>query len=220
MAAPEGEEQAPDLTEAEKVKAEAHRFHVPESEDDEPTVPAVDEYEAAALVIVAPTVVYDMQRVFIDGRPVTDVADRPVNDPHVMEDRADAIRARLAPRPQPGQIKTPDQVIDDLEWAKHGVAEGARLIREAERTWKALKHEHERRRAMARQQSLGKSADQRDADVYLRTETTARAVDDAETVLNYVRAVSRASETTTSAAQTQARMVEATYRLAGSGRES
>ena len=212
---------ADDLTPEEQVAAQVHHFNVPQEEDDEPTVPVVDEEEAAAaLVVVAPTVVYDMQRVFIDGRPVTDVADRPVNDPHVMEDRADAIRARLAPAPQPGQIKTPDQVIDDLEWAKHGVAEGARLIREAERTWKALKHEHERRRALARQQSLGRSADQRDADVYLRTESTARAVDDAETVLNYVRAVSRASETTTSAAQTQARMVEATFRLAGTGRES
>ena len=216
MAAPKGEEQAPDLTDAEKVKAEAHRFHVPPAEDDEPTVPA----EAVESVIVAPSVMYRKHLVLVDGMVVTDLAGRPVVDPSVQEERADLIRARLAPQPTPGQIKTPDQVIDDLEWAKHGVAEGARLVREAERAWKALKHEHERRRAHARQQSLGKSADQRDADVYLRTESTARAVDDAETVLNYVRAVSRASETTTSAAQTQARMVEATFRLAGSGREA
>lgn len=209
---------APDLSDAEKVKAEAHRFHVPPAEDDEPTVP--NEASEAVTDIVAPSVQYRKHLVIVDGMVVTDLAGRPVVDPSVQEERADLIRARLAPQPQQGQIKTPDQVIDDLEWAKHGVAEGARLIREAERAWKALKHEHERRRAMARQQSLGRSADQRDADVYLRTETTARAVDDAETVLNYVRAVSRASETTTSAAQTQARMVEATFRLAGSGREA
>lgn len=209
---------APDLTPAEKVKAQVHNFHVPPAEDDDPSVPV--ETAPTVTVVVAPSVRYEKHMVLVDGMVVTDLAGRPVVDPSVQEERADLIRARLAPQPTPGQIKTPDQVIDDLEWAKHGVAEGARLIREAERALKALRHVHEHKRALARQQSLGRSSDQRDADVYLRTETTARAVDDAETVLNYVRAVSRASETTTSAAQTQARMVEATYRLAGSGRES
>lgn len=209
---------AADLSAEEQAKARAFAFDVPPAEDDEPTAPV--EKDLTPAVVVAPSVRYERHLVLVDGMVVTDLAGRPVVDPTVQEERADAIRARLAPQPTAGQIKTPDQVIDDLEWAKHGVAEGARLIREAERTLKALRHEHERRRALARQASLGRSADQRDADVYLRTESTARAVDDAETVLNYVRAVSRASETTTSAAQTQARMVEATFRLAGTGRQA
>ena len=203
-----------ELSAEEQVTASVFGFDVPPAEDEEPSIPAED----AAAVVVVPSVRYERHLVLVDGMVVTDLAGRPVVDPSVQEERADLVRARLAPQPQAGQIKTPDQVIDDLEWAKHGVAEGARLIREAERSLKALRHELERRRAQARQRSLGRSADLRDADVYLQTETLAHAVDDAETVLNYVVRVARASETTTS--QTQARMVEATFRLAGSGRES
>lgn len=199
------------LSAEEQLKVQAFGLDVAPVDEVEPTT---------AVEVVAPTVRFERHLVVVDGVVLTDLAGRPVVDPSVQEERADLIRARLAPQPQQGQIKTPDQVIDDLEWAKHGVAEGARLIREAERTLKALRHEHERRRAHARQRSLGRSADLRDADVYLQTESTARAVDDAETVLNYVVRVARASETTTSAAQTQARMVEATFRLAGTGREA
>lgn len=209
---------AEELTAEEAAKARAFAFDVPPAEDNEPSVPV--ETDLTPVVVSAPVVRFERHLVLVDGQVVTDLAGRPVTDPSVQEERADLIRARLAPQPTAGQIKTPDQVIDDLEWAKHGVAEGARLIRDAERALKALRHQLERRRAVARQASLGRSADQRDADVYLRTESLARAVDDAETVLNYVRAVSRASETTTSAAQTQARMVEATFRLAGTGREA
>ncbi|GAA1737117.1 hypothetical protein [Microcella frigidaquae] len=218
MAAPRGEAHTPELTVEEAAKARAFAFDVPPAEDNEPSVPV--EKSIDPVVVSAPVVRFERHLVLVDGQVLTDMAGRPVADPSLQEERADLIRTRLAPQPTAGQIKTPDQVIDDLEWAKHGVAEGARLIREAERAWKALKHELERRRAHARQRSLGRSADQRDADVYLQTESLARAVDDAETVLNYVRAVSRASETTTSAAQTQARMVEATFRLAGTGREA
>ncbi len=209
---------AEELTAQEAAKARAFAFDVPPAEDNEPSVPI--EMDLTPVVVSAPVVRFERHLVLVDGQVVTDLAGRPVVDPSVQEERADLIRARLAPQPTAGQIKTPDQVIDDLEWAKHGVAEGARLIRDAERALKALRHQLERRRAVARQASLGRSADLRDADVYLRTESLARAVDDAETVLNYVRAVSRASETTTSAAQTQARMVEATFRLAGTGREA
>lgn len=152
--------------------------------------------------------------------PVVDPNGRPVRDPDDIEKDAEFIRSRLAPQPVQGQIKTPDEIIDDLEWAKHLAARGAVVIRDADKTRRAVKRLHAIAHGKALRASELKSAEQREAEAFEATVGLAELVDEAEIAYNFARDVARSVEGSTSAVQTQAQMVKTMYGLAGSGREN
>lgn len=151
---------------------------------------------------------------------VVDPNGRPVRDPDDIEKDAEFIRSRLAPQPVLGQIKTPDEVIDDLEWAKHLAARAAVVIRDADKTRRAVKRLHAIAHGKALRASAAKSAELREAEAFEATVQLAELVDDAEIAYNFARDVARSVEGSTSAVQTQASMVKVTFGLAGSGRDA
>jgi hypothetical protein len=130
------------------------------------------------------------------------------------------IRARLAPAPVEGLLKTPDEMVDDLEWAKHGTGQLALalkdasvLVRDARRAWA-------RANAIALRGSDGRSAELREADAALVCEPEQIALDAAEVAQEYAKGVARAIEQTGSMTQTQAGLVKAQLSLAGTGRDA
>lgn len=196
-----------DMTDEQDLLARAFRFNQPPFPgDDDPDIaedePVIPEPEA------------------FEFHEVRDERGRPVRMPAEIELEADDARTHLAPRPQKGQIKTPDELVDDLEWAKHYAAKSAVIIRDAERTLKALRRLYDRRFSVVVKRSRAKSSDERRQDTDLILGGLVAAMDDAEVVFEYSKRVAKSVETTTSAIQTQARMVDTTYRLAGTGRES
>lgn len=143
-----------------------------------------------------------------------------IRDPAEIEADAETIRVRLTKTPVPNQIKTPDDVISDLEWAKHLAAEAVVVIRDANRTRRTIMRLWDRRSSVAMKDSTAKAADERAAEVRVRLEPYWLMVDAAEVALDYAVRVSKSIELSASVVQTQSKMVEATYRLAGNGRTS
>jgi hypothetical protein len=151
---------------------------------------------------------------------VVDSEGRAVRDPKEIEADAEYARIRLAPMPTPGQIKTPDDVIEDLEVAKHLAAKSALIIKEADKTKRAVARLHAIAHGKALRTSTAKSAELREADAFQAALDLRTALDAAEVAYDFARAVAKSVEQSTSALQTQAGMVKVTYGLAGSGRES
>lgn len=150
---------------------------------------------------------------------ITDQDGKPVREPAEIEADAEYIRARLAPMPVQGQIKSPDDIIEDLEVAKHMAAKSALVIRDADKTRRAVRRLHAIAHGKALRASTAKSAELREADAYEATSALQEQVDVAEIVFDFARNVAKSVENSTSALQTQAGMVKVTYGLAGTGRE-
>jgi len=150
---------------------------------------------------------------------IVDPNGRPVREPDELESDAEFVRVRLAPMPVQGQIKTPDDIIEDLEMAKHLAARSAVIIRDADKTRRAVKRIHSIAHGKALKGSTAKSAELREADAYAATDELQAIVDDSEIAYNFARDVARSVEGSTSAIQTQASMVKVTFGLAGTGRE-
>lgn len=151
---------------------------------------------------------------------ITDPNGQPVRDPADLEAEAEWARVRLAPMPVLGQIKTPDDVIEDLEVAKHLAAKCALTIKDADKTKRAVTRVTMIAHGKALRASDGKSAELREADAFDATEALHELQDNAEIVYDFARNVAKSVEQSTSALQTQAKMVAITYGLAGSGRQS
>lgn len=132
---------------------------------------------------------------------------------------AEFVRSRLAPIPEEGLQKTPDEMIDDLEWAKNGVGRIALVMKDARRAVKEANKIARRAKALALKSSDGKSTDLRDADVALLCEQEISDAEDAQIALDFAKDVARAVEQTGSMTQTQASLVKAQMSLAGTGRE-
>jgi hypothetical protein len=149
---------------------------------------------------------------------LTDSEGRPVRAPEEIEADAEWARVRLAPLPVQGQIKTPDDVIEDLEVAKHMAAKSALIIRDADKTKRVLARLHAIAHGKALRSSTAKSAELREADAFEVSLDLRTALDAAEVAYDFARAVAKSVEQSTSALQTQAGMVKVTYGLAGTGR--
>lgn len=114
----------------------------------------------------------------------------------------------------PQQIKTPDSIIRELDEIKNETARRARDIQRAETEYLDAKREFEREFALSYRRADGPVED-RKQQAALDADSFAQARDDAQAVLNYRKQRSRDLDQGQSALQTQARLVEITYRLAG-----
>lgn len=141
-----------------------------------------------------------------------------IRDPVEIEAEVEWIRTRLTGTPVAGQIKSPDDIVTDLEWAKHNAARAAVVIRDADRAHRTLKRLWDRRYVVAIKGATAKAADERAAQVRVALEDYVLMLDAAEIALEYAKRVAKTIEGTTSAIQTQSKMVETTYQLAGKGR--
>lgn len=136
-----------------------------------------------------------------------------------IEDRVEKVRTRLAPSPTEDLLKTPDEMVEDLEWAKYGTGQLALALKQASALMRDARAKFARAHALAVRRSTGKSEQQREADALLWCESEQIALDAAETALQYAKDVARAIEQTGSMTQTQASLVRAQMALAGTGRE-
>lgn len=142
-----------------------------------------------------------------------------VHDPAEIEEWSENLRKRIAkPIPKPGQIKTPDSIIEDLEMVQYVAGQNVAVLREADRTRRAARRALAKAVAQAQKAATGKTVDDRKAEVEIATEAEADAAENAEIAYTYAKSIAELTETTKSAVQTQSKQVELTYQLAGTGR--
>lgn len=113
-------------------------------------------------------------------------------------------------------IKTPDSIIRELSDVKNKVAQNAGIIQDCERAFLEADRDFRREYAMAYKRAQG-SVEDRKQQATIDTDSFAHARDDALIALNYAKTRSRSFETIQTNLQTQARLVEITFRLAGMG---
>lgn len=113
-------------------------------------------------------------------------------------------------------IKTPDSVIAELDQIKTEVAQRARLIQDAEKRALEADRLAKREFALAYKRASG-SVEDRKQQATIDADDFFQARDDAQIALNYLRQRSKDLEQGQMNLQTQARLVEITYRLAGVG---
>lgn len=114
------------------------------------------------------------------------------------------------------EIVTPDQVIGELEAVRNDAARGPRELEKAERAYLVAKRQFDREYALAYKRADGPVED-RKQQATIDADSFAQAMDDAQIILNYVKAHSRSLDSQQSNLQTQAKLVEITYKLAGVG---
>lgn len=136
-----------------------------------------------------------------------------------IEADAEYVRSRLSPQPTAGMLKTPDEMIDDLEWSKYGTGRIALVIKEADRERRAARRAYDLARAAALLASTGKSAELREADAELACAVEREVWEVAEVAYDFAKMVARSVESSASQTQTQASLVKAQMSLAGTGRE-
>lgn len=113
-------------------------------------------------------------------------------------------------------IKTPDSIVRELDEIKNETAQRARRIQQAEADYLEAKRAYDKEYALAYRRAEGPVED-RKQQAALDAETFAHDRDDKQAIFNYRRQRSRDLDQGQSALQTQARLVEITYRLAGMG---
>ncbi|HEY8590694.1 MAG TPA: hypothetical protein VIL55_14205 [Naasia sp.] len=143
---------------------------------------------------------------------------RPIATPENLEAAAEQIRARLATRPVAGQVKTPDSIIEDLEWAKYGASQLPAILRDADRAVRVLQRRYSAAFVKAVRQSDARSADERRLEAEQALAPLLAQLDAAEVAYEYAKRVAKSVEAAQSNVQSQAAMVRVTYDLAGSGR--
>lgn len=133
---------------------------------------------------------------------------------------AEYVRSRLAPQPTDGILKSPDEMIDDLEWAKYGTGRIAFVLKEADTARRRARRAFDLAHGVALLGSDGKSSEQREAEANALCQEEREALDEAEIAFEFARSVGRSVEGSASMTQTQASLVKAQMSLAGTGRES
>ncbi len=137
-----------------------------------------------------------------------------------IEGSAEDVRLRLAPMPVGEMLKTPDEMISDLEFAKWGSSRIALVLKQARLQVRDTAKELREGRAKVLGRSTARSADLRQAEVDLECADLITAAETAQIVLEFAKDVARAVEQTGSMTQTQAGLVKAQMGLAGTGREA
>lgn len=138
--------------------------------------------------------------------------------PAELEAWSNWVRERSAVKPVSGQIKTPDSIITDLETLKYLAAQNVMIVREADKTRRSAKKALKRARLLALKGASGKDAETRALEADVACEAEWDAADAADIAYDYAKFVAQLVYENKSSVQTQAKQVELTYQLAGSGR--
>src|SRR3954468_192710 len=111
---------------------------------------------------------------------------RPLSTPANLEAAADEVRKRIAGKPQQrAQVKTPDQVIGDLEFAKWASSRVPMIIRQADRTVRVLTRRYSAAFVVAAKRSEAKAADERRLEAEVALAPLLAQLDAAEVALEY-----------------------------------
>ncbi|MFB9776162.1 hypothetical protein [Brevibacterium otitidis] len=113
-------------------------------------------------------------------------------------------------------MKTPDSIIRELSEVRTNVARNAQIVRDYESAAMEAQRQLDHEFALAYKRASG-SIEDRKQQAVIDTESFAHARDDTKIALNYAKARARGFESELSNLQTQARMVELTYKMAGVG---
>ncbi|WGD38496.1 hypothetical protein [Lysinibacter sp. HNR] len=146
------------------------------------------------------------------------MAERPVKAPEEIEQWASWIREKATKKPpEPGTIKTPDSIIQDLDELVYLAGQNVLILHEADWTRTTAKRELAKAEALASQGLTGTAA-ARAAAVLLATHEEREAAEIADIAYRYAKSCADLVESRKSAVQTQSKQVEVTYQLAGSRR--
>lgn len=135
-----------------------------------------------------------------------------------LEANVEFIRRRASARPVEGQIKTPDDIVRELEQLKYLAGLNTLVLREAAKTRKEYRKLAIRARALAVRRATGRDAKTRELQIEVIAGAQIDAAEDAEIAYDYAKSVAQLVYENKSSVQTQAKQVELSYQLSGSGR--
>lgn len=146
--------------------------------------------------------------------------DEDVVAPADIESEVEFIRRRAARRPVEGQIKTPDDIVRELEDLKYLAGLNTLVLRKAAVTRKANRKRALKAKALAAKRANGKDAKTRELQIEVIAAAQIDALEDAEIAYDYAKSVAQLVYENKSSVQTQAKQVELSYQLAGTGRSA
>lgn len=120
--------------------------------------------------------------------------------------------------PAPGEIRTPDQIIHQLEVVDSVANKALWVVKEADKVRADAAAETLRARAAAQGKAEGKTAADRTAAVDLATEVERAAEAAAQIAYRYAKGLADLVDSRKSSLQTQSKLVLATFQLAGTPR--
>ena len=120
--------------------------------------------------------------------------------------------------PAPGTVRTPDEIIGQLELVDSVAGKALWIVKEADKVRAAASKALLRARAVALRTAEGKNAEVRAAEVDLATEDEHDAEVDAQIAYRYAKGLADLVDSRKSSLQTQSKLVLATYQLAGGQR--
>jgi hypothetical protein len=151
------------------------------------------------------------QRVLLED-PVTITADR-------IREWTAAMRQETAVRPpRPGMVKTPDDIVRELDVVDHNLNRGLFVLRRADELRARKQDELAKASILARKAALGTIPDKA-AYVEEHTAEETEAAQDAELAYRYARSTTDWMDKRKSSLQTQAKLVIATMQEAALRRE-
>ncbi|MEJ6489749.1 hypothetical protein PQI23_08450 [Leucobacter sp. USCH14] len=122
--------------------------------------------------------------------------------------------------PTPGTIRTPDEIISQLELVDAVAGNALWIVKEADKVRATAAKALLRARAVALRTAEGKNAEVRAAEVDLATEDEHDAEVDAQIAYRYAKGLADLVDSRKSSLQTQSKLVLATYQLASNPRRA
>lgn len=126
---------------------------------------------------------------------------------------------RIAP-PAPGEIRTPDEIVFQLERVDAVASDALWTVTAADKVRAAAAEALLKARARALGSAVGKNAEARAAEVDLATEAERNAEAAAQIAYRYAKGLADLVDSRKSSLQTQSKLVLATYQLASNPRRA
>lgn len=122
--------------------------------------------------------------------------------------------------PAPGDIRTPDQIIHQLELVDSVANKALWIVKEADKVRADASEDLLKARAVAQGKAEGKTAADRTAAVDIATESQLAEESAAQIAYRYAKGLADLVDSRKSSLQTQAKLVLATVQLAGAPRRN
>ncbi|WP_449281222.1 hypothetical protein [Leucobacter sp.] len=117
--------------------------------------------------------------------------------------------------PTPGGVRTPDQIIRDLEKVDEVAAQALRVVKEADKVRAAAAETLLKARAAAEQSAVGRTAAARKAHADLAVAEERAELELARIAYRYAQGLADLLDSRRSSLQTQSKLVLATVQMAG-----